>query len=224
MTDQNLPTDDETIGDGEEFESSGIDETALPDEIPVAPPAMDESPAAEPPPVMAPGPRQFKEHYTILLGAAMVVASGLSVWERGTIYGVEVRGTQSILRTFMLAFALHTLGVGISNIATGRLRGMATTFVAGVMAFWMGVKGFMAFSDVDGFKGWKETETFLKDHGGSNFQRQIEHYLAQWGPGVWLATVGGALILWVFLKAIVGGGKKKAPAPAPARSSSRRRR
>ncbi|MDH3590933.1 MAG: hypothetical protein OER88_03590 [Planctomycetota bacterium] len=224
MTDQNLPVpDDENTGEGEEFESSGVDETSLPDEvIPEAP--IVAAPAVDEPPPLPPGPRQFKEHFTILLGAALVVAAGLAVWERGTIYGVEVRGTQSILRTFMLGFALYTVAAGIANIATGRLRGMGTTFVTGVMALWMGVKGFLAFNDVDGFKGWQETEQFLKEHGGSNFQRQIEHYLSQWAPGVWLATVGGALILWVFLKAIIGGGKKKAPAPAPARSSSRRRR
>ena len=216
----------------DEFETTGDDGGAdddLTDDIEVAPsaPEIPEADDAPPPPPPPPGPRTFKEHYSILLGASMLVVSGLAVWERHTVYGVEVRGTQSVAVSFMLAFALYTVGVGISNIATGRLRGMGATFLAGIMGLWMGIKGFLAFNSVDGFMGWSDYEEFLKDPdrgGGYNMKLQIEGWLSQWGPGVWLATIGGAMITWVFVKAIFGGKKKDAAKPAAASGRGGRRR
>ncbi len=214
MIENNLPPQDD--GDIEDDFETTADDVGL-----------DDGPADMPSaPAMAPagpsGPRTFKEHYTILLGASMCVVSGLSVWERHTVYGVEVRGTQSVLYSFMLAFALYTVGVGISNISTGRLRGMGITFLTGIMGLWMGVKGLLAFNSVKGFKGWSEYEEFLKSGTGHNLKLQIEGWLGQWGPGVWLATFGGALIMFVFLKAIFGGKKKDAAPAAPARGRRRK--
>lgn len=220
---KDLPT-----GKGEEFDSDPDTNTddqpeAAPPSFPAPEPARRDEPtpsepAVEAPPAVPAGPRVFPEHYLLLLGSAMVLAATLSVWRRQGVFGYTLTGAMSIKRTFLMGLAIYGIAVGISNIATGRLRGMFMSFVLGVAALWLGIKEFLAFNDEaikPGFLGWTEMENWLKAHGGSNFQILSERWFGQWGPGVWMSTIGGAIIVFVFLKAIFVGGKKKDAAPPP---------
>jgi len=202
----------------------GLETGTLPEEAEPALPVAEEIPPEPPPAPPAAGPRTFPEHYTLLLGGAMVLASSLSVWERKEIYGAEIWGGHSILRTVMMGLAAYMLAVGISNISTGRLKGMGLAFVTGVMALWLGIKGFLAFDSVDGFRGWTQIKNDLEATTGFNKKIGVETFLSQWAPGVWLATIGGALIILIFVKAILFGGKGKAPTPPPAPARRRGRR
>jgi len=61
--------------------------------------------------------------------------------------------------------------------------------------------GFMYFGDA------------THKHG---IQEGVEVFLAQFGPGIYLNLLGGAVIFWMFVKAMFFS-KKKAQEPAPRR-------
>ena len=98
------------------------------------------------------------------------------------------------------------------------------SFCTGVFGLWVGIKWLLLTWAQDNCVGLSEMEAKLKEASGVNFQNLYPAWLGQFAPGPWLATIGGALIIFVFVKAIVFGGKKSEakPAPAPARRRGRR--
>jgi hypothetical protein len=202
--------------------------------IPVAEGAPVESspPASEdeaPPPPAPTGPRVFPQHYSILFGSVVVLVGAMSVWERAHVFGVDVSGPQMISGTLLIAMALYCVIVGVINIITGRLRGMFAVFLTGVFALYLSIKGYMRTLDADavvseggetlvrGFLSRDQIKTLPGEH---SFQLDLTTWVSQFGPGVWITLIGGILITLVFLKAIVGGGKKGEAAPAAASNRS----
>jgi hypothetical protein len=179
----------------------------------------------------------FPQHYTILFGAVMVFVGAISVWERERIFGGVVIGSDTITGSFLLAMAIYTALVGVLNIVEGRLKGMLGAFVTGVTALWFGLRAlvrtlnrpeFLSFSEIGDYTEKQAIPERFAEGGFpadalaevTTRQEQFYSWLGQIAPGVWWTVLGGILIVLVFLKALFGGGKKKAPAPAP---SPRRR-
>jgi len=184
---------------------------------PAPAPADTTQPAPPPPPA---GPRVFPQHYSLLFGAVVVLVGALSAWERAGIFGVEITGIDMISGTLLIAMALYCVIVGVINIITGRLRGMFASFLTGVIALYLAIKAYMRTIDQDPFQPYST----LKELPGESWRSAINLWVGQFGPGVWITLIGGALLTGVFLKAIVPGGKKQdAAGVAPARSTGARR-
>lgn len=175
------------------------------------------------------GPRVFPQHYSLLFGSVVVLVGAMSVWERAHVFGVDVSGSQMISGTLLIAMALYCVIVGVINIITGRLRGMFAAFLTGVFALYLSIKGYMrtlgaeAVVNEDGetlVRGFLSREEIKTLPGEHSFQTDLTTWISQFGPGVWITLIGGILITLVFLKAIVGGGKKGDVAPAAASSRS----
>lgn len=227
-TDHDTSTDDE-VGDLELGE---------PEAIPVAEAPPLSAPSGPTPPV---GTRTFPQHYSLLFGAVMVLVASLSVWEREHVLGRQVSGPEMITGTFLLVMSLYVCIVGVLNIVQGRLRGMMAAFVTGASSLYFGIVAFSRTLNADACLGKNEISKFVNDHvipqrfldnpdltfpsavlSRFDDKKQIYTYwIGQFGPGVWFAMLGGALIVLVFLKAFFPS-KKAAPAPAP-RSPRRRR-
>ncbi len=167
------------------------------------------------------GPAGPKESYRLLFGASFIVAGGLAVWQRATVFDgrVEVTGLDSVSVSLLFAFGLYTFLVGIANVVSGRLiPGMPAAFVTGVCGLWFGIRGFLTTWQQEGCLGWDEVGKNLQGTADEGMLAQVRVWLGQFAPGPWAATLGGLVIVVVFLKAIFGG--KKSPPPPP---STRRR-
>ncbi|MEM8884134.1 MAG: hypothetical protein AAGD14_08710 [Planctomycetota bacterium] len=239
MTDPNLESHDEEQNQGEP--SPQHIEVAPPADLDdVAPPA---APAAGPPPV-----RSFPQHYKLLFASVVVFASTLTVWERAHVFGADVHGSQMISGMLLMALSGYGVIVSVMNIMQGRLAGMLAMFLTGVFAVYFGGPKLFATHGAEGCLGADEIEAYMKTKGtplekipqrflendNLEFPRQAlepfdtaqdiyTYYVGQFAPGPILATLGGLMLLWVFLSAMFGG-KKKSAEPAPAPSSGRRRR
>jgi len=223
-----------------------LSKPSFPETVPVAEPAgtAEETRADEPAPPLAPGPRTFPQHYTLLFGSILVMVSGLAVWERAHVFGAEVTGLQMISGTFLFAFGLYTALVGMLNIMHGRLRGMMAAFIGGAAALYFGIKKAIATFGADRCLGLNEINEYIAgkqipnrapfDANPELFPTAVlesftdkkevySYYLGQFAPGIWISILGGMLIVWVFLKAFMPS-KKAEPAPAPSRGRGRGRR
>jgi hypothetical protein len=206
MTEQTFPP---VGGEGPDTDTGDIE---VPAAIPVAEAAGG---GAQPPPAEPAGPRVFPQHYSILLGASLVLVGAFTVWEREHVFGKEIRGPDMISGAFLLAMALYTLVVGMLNVVGGRLRGMLGAFVTGVASIYLAVGKMIDTQGAAHFRGWS-------DFKEGSIQDKVSGFVGQFGPGVWLSLLGGLWIVLVFVKAIFGG--KKTAAPASAAASRRRGR
>ena len=231
---------DDNLGDLE------LSKPSFPETLPVAEADSpgEEPQAGEPPPAAPAGPSTFPQHYTLLFGSILVMVSGLAVWERAHVFGVEVSGLQMISGTFLFAFGLYTALVGMLNILHGRLRGMMASFITGAAGLFLGIKAafrtyaqglHLEHGEIAAFlktQAIPDRDPFASDPTSfpnaaleklQTQQEVIYYWLGQWGPGIWLSILGGSLIVWVFLKAFLPSKKAK-PAPAPSRARGRGRR
>ncbi len=170
-------------------------------------------------------PAGSKESFRLLFGASFVVAAGFAVWQRATVYDghVEVTGFDSVSVSLLFAFGLYSFVVGIANVVSGRMvPGMPAAFIAGVCGLWFGIRGFLTTWQQNGCLGWDQVGKNIAGTPDEGILTQVRLWLGQFAPGPWVATIGGLVIVLVFLKGILaGGGKKAAPAAAPTRRRSR---
>jgi len=179
------------------------------EDVPVAGAAIPDLPRAAPQ-----GPRSFPQHYTLLLGSVFVLAASLTVWERGHVFGKTVSGPEMLSGTFLMAMAIYGVIVAILNIAQGRLRGMMSAFVTGAAALYLAILKYSATISQAHFLSRGE----IKKLDGIETQQDVwKHWIGQFGPGVWLSFIGGAIIVLVFLKAFFPSKKAAEPAPPPRR-------
>ncbi len=206
MSDEEKPSDDlENLPDpdtdtGEKFPAM--------EAIPVAEP---ESPAPAAPPVPDP-PRIFPQQYTMLFANTCILAGTLTVWERRVLLGAgaeDLYGFQSIGGAFVMAVSAYCVLVGLVGLLRGGMR-LASSLLSSFFALYFGIKSILTVTALEGFQLFGD----LKDSLG--FQKAVNSFLGQLGPGVYLNLFGGAVILWMFIKAMFFS-KKKAPEPAPRR-------
>ncbi len=196
---ENLPDPDTDTG-GEKFPAM--------EAIPVAEPSAPDPPPAAP----AEGPRIFPQQYTMLFANTCILAGTLTVWERRVLLraGTEdLYGFQSIGGAFVMAASAYCVLVGMVGLVRGGMR-LASSLLSSFFALYFGVKSILTVTALEGFQLFGD----LKDSLG--FQKAVNSFLGQIGPGVYLNLLGGAVILWMFVKAMFFS-KKKAPEPAPRR-------
>jgi len=87
---------------------------------------------------------------------------------------------------------------------------LGSSLLSSFFALYFAIKSILRVTHLDGFQLFGD----LKDKLG--FQEGVNTFFAQLGPGIYLNLLGGAVILWMFIKAMFFS-KKKTPAPAPRR-------
>jgi len=213
---ENLPDPDTDTG--EKFpamEAIPVAEASAPDAPPAAAPAAGE------------GPRIFPQQYKMLFANTCILVGTLTVWERRHVTGHEdLYGFVSIGGAFVLACAAYCILVGVVGLIRGGMR-LGSSLLSSFFALYFAIKSMVRVIRIDevkamvagqevvvvpGFQLWGD----VYDKYG--LQRGVEVFLAQFGPGIYLNLLGGAVILWMFVKAMFFS-KKKTPEPA-----SRRRR
>jgi hypothetical protein len=221
---------DEDKPSGDDLENLPDPDTDTGDKFP----AMEAIPVAEPtppqpPPASAPagveGPRIFPQQYKMLFANTCILIGTLTVWERHHVTGQpDLYGFVSIGGAFVMACAAYCILVGVVGLIRGGMR-LGSSLLSSFFALYFAIKSMIRVIRIDevkavvagqeavvvpGFQLWGD----ISDKYG--FQRGVEVFLAQFGPGIYLNLLGGAVILWRFVKAMFFS-KKKAPEPAPRR-------
>ncbi|HEX5137459.1 MAG TPA: hypothetical protein VFY93_10830 [Planctomycetota bacterium] len=195
---ENLPDPDTDTGD--KFPAM--------EAIPVAEPS-----APEPPPASAAtaeGPRIFPQQYKMLFANTCILVGTLTVWERQHVTGQpNLYGFQSIGGAFVLAAAAYCILVGVVGLIRGGMR-LGSSLLSSFFALYFAIASMLRVKDIEGFQLFGD----LQDKFG--FQKAVNTWVSQFGPGIYLNLLGGAVILWMFIKAMFFS-KKKAPEPAPRR-------
>jgi hypothetical protein len=180
--------------------------------IPVAEPS-----APEPPPAAAPaggeGPRIFPQQYKMLFANTCILVGALSVWERHHVTGqADLYGFQSIGGAFVLAAAAYCILVGVVGLIRGGMR-LGSSLLSSFFALYFAISSMLRVYRHDNFLAYGD---WTEPPHSKGAQAAINALLAQFGPGHYLSLLGGAVIFWMFIKAMFFS-KKKAPEPAPRR-------
>lgn len=224
MSDEEKPSTDDLENLPEPDTDTGDEKFPAMEAIPVAEP---EAPA--PPPAAAAAgpeaPRIFPQQYKMLFANVCILAGTLTVWERQHVTGqADLYGFTSIGGAFVMAASAYCILVGIVGLLRGGMR-LGSSLLSSFFALYFAIKSMVRLIRIDevkamvgdqeviivpGFQLWGD----ISDKYG--FQRGVEVFLAQFGPGIYLNLLGGAVIFWMFIKAMFFS-KKKAPEPAPRR-------
>lgn len=208
---ENLPTDD----DLEKLPDPDTDTTGekfpVMEAIPVADAAAPAPPPASPP--VAEGaapPRVFPQQYTMLFANVCILVGTLTVWERHHVTGEpDLYGFVSIGGAFVMAASAYCVLVGLVGLMRGGVR-LASSLLSMFFALYFGIKAILRLTKLDGF------QLFGDLHDKLGFQNGVNAFLSQFGPGIYLNLLGGAVILLMFMKAMFFS-KKKQPEVAPRR-------
>ena len=199
---ENLPDPDTDTGEGK-FPAM--------EAIPVAEPEGPRPGAPGAPPASPEGPRVFPQQYTMLFANTCILVAALTVWERGFVTGKpDLYGFQSIGGSFVMAAAAYCVLVGIVGLIRGGMR-LGSSLLSSFFALYFAISSMLRVSRLDGFKTYGD----LKDELNSTVNA-MKTFLPQFGPGQYMCLFGGAVIIWMFIKAMFFS-KKKAPEPAPRR-------
>ena len=176
--------------------------------IPVAEPESAAPPAA---PAAAEGPRVFPQQYTMLFANTCIVVGALTVWERGFVTGTgDLYGFQSIGGSFVLASAAYCILVGLVGLIRGGMR-LGSSLLSSFFALYFAISSMLRLPKLEGFQPYGN----LVDKYGGSSVGAVKAFLPQFGPGHYLCLFGGAVIIWMFIKAMFFS--KKATEPAPRR-------
>jgi hypothetical protein len=211
MSDEEKPSTDDLENLPEPDTDSGDEKFPAMEAIPVAEPTTPASPAA---PAEAPlaAPRIFPQQYTMLFANTCILVGALTVWERRVQLNAgtsDLYGYQSIGGAFVLAASAYCILVGLVGLMRGGMR-LGSSLLSSFFALYFAISSMLRVKNLEGFQLFGD----LKDKLG--FQGAVNGLLGQFGPGHYLCLLGGATILWMFIKAMFFS-KKKAPEPAPRR-------
>ena len=197
---ENLPDPDTDTGEGK-FPAM--------EAIPVAEPPAPEAPAA---PAAAPeGPRIFPQQYTMLFANTCILVGALTVWERQHVTGrPDLYGFQSIGGSFVLVASAYCILVGLVGLIRGGMR-LGSSLLSSFFALYFAISSMLRLPRLEGFQPYGD----LSDKYGGSTVGAVKAFLPQFGPGHYMCLFGGAVIIWMFIKAMFFS--KKAPEPAPRR-------
>jgi hypothetical protein len=146
----------------------------------------------------------------MLFANTCILAGTLTVWERHHVTGQpDLYGFTSIGGAFVMAASAYCVLVGLVSLVRGGMR-LGSSLLSSFFALYFAIKSILRVTGLDGFQLFGD----LKDQLG--FQQAVNTFFAQLGPGIYLNLLGGAVIIWMFVKAMFFS-KKKAPEPAPRR-------
>ncbi len=233
MTTDDKPLED--VGDPDTSTDAGQDQDLVINDPPMsdaagfgaAVPVAQEAPSDEPAPpqdVRVVPPRSFPQHFSLLFAASMIFIGCLSVWHRAPVFAQERAGSSMISGSFLLALSFYSIILGLLNVLQGRLRGMGSAFMLGILSLYFAFKTMMLTLgqeavEIGGVKlttGW----VAYSDINAETFQDKVTGFIGQLGPGMLLTMLGGFIIIFVFIKAMMPTGQAQ-PTPPP---RTRRRR
>lgn len=161
-----------------------------------------------------------KEHRTFLFANCLLFASVFVAWTR--VPGNDLTGLDTIRGAAIFGLTLYGFWATVFNIWFRQFY-VAPFFLSGVIGLWVGIQGIMTtFSSGQ----WDAAIERSKLVQGSLLDRVLAP-LSSIAPAYWLTTIGGALILVVFLRGILGGRAQAKATQRAARESggsTRRRR
>ena len=208
MSDEEKPSTDDPENLPEPDTDTGGEKFPAMEAIPVAEPES----AASPAPAAEGGPRVFPQQYTMLFANTCILVGALTVWERHGVTGQpDLYGFQSIGGSFVLAAAAYCMLVGIVGLIRGGMR-LGSSLLSSFFALYFAISSMLRLSRHEGFELYGDLQAKFND----STVNSVKAFLPQFGPGHYLSLLGGAVILWMFVKAMFFS-KKKAPEPAARR-------
>jgi hypothetical protein len=184
-------------------------------------PAMEAIPVAEPsapeaPPASAAaggeGPRIFPQQYKMLFANTCILVGALTVWERHVLLKSgpsDIYGFQTVGGALVLAASAYCILVGLVGLIRGGMR-LGSSLLSSFFALYFAISSMLRVYRLETFLAYGDWTAPPHNKGA---QAAVNALLAQFGPGHYLNVLGGAVILWMFVKAMFFS-KKKAPEPA----------
>ena len=223
------PGDPDTSTDAGQDQDLEINDPPMSDDagFGAAVPVAEEAPSDEPAPpqdVRVVPPRSFPQHFSLLFASSMIFIGCLSVWHRAPVFLQERTGSSMISGSFLLAVSFYSIIVALLNVLQGRLRGMGSAFLLGILSLYFAFKTMVLTMgqeavEINGVQvttGW----VAYADTKAETFQGKVTGFIGQLGPGMLLTMLGGFIIILVFIKAMMPTGQAQ-PTPPP---RTRRRR
>jgi len=213
MSDEEKPSTDDLENLPEPDTDTGGGKFPAMEAIPVADAAAPAPPPASQPVAEGPGgPRVFPQQYTMLFANVCILVGALTVWERHGVTGQpDLYGFQSIGGSLVAAASAYCALVGMVGLIRGGMR-LGSSLLSSFFGLYFAISSMLRLSRLDGFDPYG---TVYDSVGKSHFNA-VKAFLPQFGPGHYLSLFGGAVILWMFVKAMFFS-KPKAPEPAPRR-------
>jgi hypothetical protein len=165
-----------------------------------------------------------KEMLLMLLANCFFLAGVLAVWARavpGETFDPSqaITGLDTIRGGIIFALAIYGFWTFALNVWFRQLV-VWPYLVNALLALWVGIPG---FTHNIGSDRWDAANAYLAKHAHSMLDNALTP-LSVIPPGFWLLTIGGALVLIVLLKGIIGGASRSRAAAAEAGAGRRRRR
>lgn len=167
-----------------------------------------------------------KEIFAFLFANCLFFTAAIATWTRGLSWGADggagmSNGLDSTRGAFMFALALY----GFWNFVfylIGRQMKVWPYVLNALIALWVGIGGIT--SGIGGPK-WEAAKEYLNTEGLDKTALDDAMVpLSTIGPGYWLMTVGGALVVIMILKGLMSGHQQAKAQAAEQQGDGRRRR
>lgn len=173
-----------------------------------------------------------RELFVFLFANILFFVGVLAAWSRmsaGLVSSAEdpttwvanqINGLDTIRGTIIFALSLYGFWTIVFNIWYRQLK-IWPFLINALLALWVGIP---AFTSGIGSARWDAAKQHLDDMPTKTLLDKITVPMSSIAPGYWLLTIGGALVLIVLLKGILGGMSSSKGQPAEAGEGRRRRR
>jgi hypothetical protein len=156
-----------------------------------------------------------KELLAMLLANCFFFAGALVAWARvhpwGGMGATPYSGLETIRGAAIFGLSLFGFWIMVINVWHRQLI-VWPYLLNALLALWVGIPG---FTNAFGSEAWDRSSEWLKAQPGSHsFLEKAMTPLSNIAPGYWLLTAGGALVLIVLVKGILGGASQSRAAAA----------
>jgi hypothetical protein len=151
-----------------------------------------------------------KELLALLLANCFFFAGALASWSRGVPSDVDfvqsfyLQGIDTIRGAAIFALAIFGFWIMLINFVFRQLI-VWPYLINALLALWVGIPG---FTRTIGSDKWDRAKAYGDTLSNQSMLDDIMHPLSTIPGGFWLLTAGGALVLIVLLKGILGGASK----------------